>query len=56
MLMVIDVTRLLLVDLLSPEDSNASFKLAENDDSDVSRCIALGMANQFIYLPIKNTE
>lgn len=55
MLMVIDVTRL-LVDLLSPRDSNASFKLAENDDSDVSRCIALGMANQFIYLPIKNTE
>lgn len=55
MLMVIDVTRLLLVDLLSPEDSNASFKLAENDDSDVSRCI-VGMANQFIYLPIKNTE
>ena len=56
MLMVIDVTSLLLVDLLSPEDLNASFKLAENDDSDISRCIALGMANQFIYLPIKNTD
>lgn len=42
--------RLLLVDLLSPEDSSASFKLAENDDSDIPRCIALGMANQFIYL------
>lgn len=50
MLMVIDVMRLLLVDLLSPEDWNASFKLAENNDSNVSRCIALGMANQFIYL------
>lgn len=49
--MVIDVLRLLLVDLLSPEDSNAGFKLAENDDSDVSG--VLGMANQFIYLPIK---